>query len=209
MSRQMVMVSTLVLAALCGCSGTVTTELDTGANDGCISILTRYVPQRFGQVLATVEPARVGVSVSGGGDTLLARTLFRLDCADWRRAGDMTLHLYCDAVSGQPDPVDVYITDDFGELVDVTQPEDVGAIWSVTDAGSLCGRVTPSAGQWSTVVVLDSLVQAHRSGAGRVCFAVRLVTEQTTADNWYRFATFERSAELGLAGPHLTWPKRQ
>jgi hypothetical protein len=208
MTRSLGLMPVALVLALAGCSRTATVEVSSGTDDGSLSVLVQYLPQALGLEFATVEPARVGVGVSGGGDTLLARTLYRFSIPDWHRDGDITLHVYCDAASGLPGPVSVYVTDDFGELADITTPTDISAIWTLAGAGSYCGQIAPVPREWASATVSDSLVQAHRSGAGALGFMLRLEQEQVSADAWYRLATFERSAELGIAVPHLTWRRK-
>jgi len=205
------MVLLLVVSSLSGCEkkSTIsekTVVVNAGKDDGHVSVLTQFLPDAaYGFTIAGFDRAFVGVALSGGGDSLTSRALYRFNISEWVE-GTITFHCYCLSVDGSPGSVDAYLVDDFGELQTsvTTTPQDIAEIWSLPDKGIKVGSATPSSGEWFEISIPETLID-EKSSNDILAIVLKLDEENMEAGNVYAFSTYEYAEEHNRYKPYLSW----
>ena len=194
-------------------------EIMNGNGDGSVAILTHFLPQNLGFIYGTNEDCRVGKYVSGSGDTLLTRIVYRFNTSEpegesyfqIEHGHELTLHLECITKTGNPSAIEVYCINDFDTLPDTitTNPQDVNWLWQAIATGRKLGEVTPSAGKSFTIVIPDSIAESvistMRSSAGYIAFMLKLDDETLNANNFYSLVNYEYAIKHNKDKPYLTW----
>lgn len=195
----------LLLLLACSGPGGRRVEIAGSADDGSLHALAGFLPVPCGWAAAGDEDCRVGTSLTGSGETLRCRILYRFDIADWQR-GDITLHLRCAASLGSPGAVEVLCIDTFPALPDTMPlvPGNISAWWDLAADGSAVGSVSPVPNSGFALTVPESVVSA-RSGGGWLCFMLKLADETRPAESWFRLATYDYAVIHGTDMPYLTW----
>ncbi|MEO0085185.1 MAG: hypothetical protein ABIK37_01000 [candidate division WOR-3 bacterium] len=203
--RTLPLLLSLLLPA-CSGPGERRTEIATGADDGCLFALNSFLPVAGGWAAAALEDCRVGTCVSGSGDTLRCRVLYRFDVSGWKH-GDVTLHLRCAATTGSPGAVEVLCIDTFPALPDTMSiaPSDLAAWWDLAAGGIAVGLVNPVPNREFTFAIPESLVAA-KSADGCLCFMLKLADETRPAGNWMLPVTFDYAVSHNVVKPWLSLP---
>lgn len=183
----------------------VRVELAQGKDDGSVSLLTHLQPNLFGFVYGSLEECRVGIGVSGGGDTLLGRPVFRFKIADWTK-GEITFHFRYNNTSGTPGLIQVFCIKNFGALRD-TGPADISWLWQAADSGRMVGEPLFRADSTFEAVAPESVVTAMKSSDNYLAFMLKLKNEGLLAENWVRITNYEYAETHDAEKPYLTWKK--
>jgi len=141
-----------------------TAEIRVRTDDGGVSALTQFLPDTaFGFVISDFDRMSVGVGLSGGGDTLTSRALYRFDISGWAE-GTITFHGHCISKTGSLGNIQVYVIDEFGTLHNSPEPspEDVSGTWNLLNTGIKVGEISPSDGDWFEVSIPNSVIQEKR-----------------------------------------------
>ncbi|RLF33848.1 MAG: hypothetical protein DRN07_01420 [Thermoplasmata archaeon] len=182
-------------------------EIKIGTDDGCVSALTHFLPDAaYGFVISGFDRASVGVALSGGGDSLTGRALYRFDISDWND-GTITFHCRCISRTGAPDSIEVYVIDDFGSLPASpgSDPQDVSATWNLLNTGVKVGEISPIAGNWFEISIPNAVVQEKKTGEGYLAIMLKLSNEEIGADNAYDLSTYEYAESRHENKPYLAW----
>ena len=183
-----------------------TIDVHLGIDDASVSALSDLLPNNtFGFVITGFDRASVGVGLSGGGDSLTSRAIFRFNVSDINESVD--LHLYCISKIGSPGNVEVYIVNDSGTLHDSEgpQPENVSNIWNLIDTGIKLTEIKPSENGWSEINIPFSTIVEKRGKDGYITIMVKLADENIDPANVYEFSTFEYAQSHGGNGPYLSY----
>ncbi|HEC94462.1 MAG TPA: hypothetical protein ENI45_00675 [Thermoplasmatales archaeon] len=182
-------------------------EVKTGADDGGVVALTDLLPDSvFGIVNGGGDqPFMVGLLVSGGGDNLTGRGVYRFDISGYENKS-FTFHVKCVEKHGNPGSLEVYLTNDTGALeTNLSNMSDVSQVWNLIASGEKIATITPSSGEWLNVGIPSSTVESKVTDDGYITIMLKLENEDLGSNNdYYGFSTYEYSQ--GAAKPYLSVP---
>ena len=179
-------------------------EIKTGSDDGGVVALTDMLPDAsFGVINGgSDQPFMIGLFVSGGGDNLTGRGIYRFDISGYENK-NFTFHVKCIEKHGNPGGLEVYLTNDSGPLeISPTNMRDVSEIWNLIKTGEKIDIVTPSPGQWISVSIPSSLVKSKVTDSGYITIMLKLEDENLSSNqDYYSFSTSEYAK--GTCEPYL------
>ena len=182
-------------------------QVKTGADDGGVVALTDLLPDSvFGIVNGGGDqPFMVGLLVSGGGDNLTGRGVYRFDISGYENKS-FTFHVKCVEKHGNPGSLEVYLTNDTGALeTNPSNMSDVSQVWSLIASGEKIATITPSSEEWLNVGISSSAVESKVTDDGYITIMLKLENEDLGSNNdYYGFSTYEYSQ--GAAKPYLSVP---
>jgi len=181
-------------------------EIKTGVDDGGVVVLTDLLPNAFGTTNGgSDQPFMVGLLVSGGGDNLTGRGIYRFDISGYENE-NFTFHVKCVEKHGMPGALGIYVTNDSGSLdINPSNMTNVSQVWNLIETGEKIAVVTPVSGQWINVNIPSSKLVSKITDEGYVVIMLKLENEDINSNNdYYGFSTYEYSQ--GSAKPYLSIP---
>ncbi|RLF37504.1 MAG: hypothetical protein DRM99_00195 [Thermoplasmata archaeon] len=179
-------------------------EIKTGSDDGGVIALTDVLPAAFGTTNGgSDQPFMVGLLVSGGGDNLTSRGIYRFDISGYENKS-FTFHVKCVEKHGNPGNLEVYVTNDTGSLdTNPSNMTDVSNVWNLVETGEKITTTLPVVGQWVEVEIPVSVVASKVTDKGYIVIMLKLEDETLDSNSdYYSFSTYEYLQ--GSAKPYLS-----
>ncbi|HEC87943.1 MAG TPA: hypothetical protein ENI52_01345 [Thermoplasmata archaeon] len=177
-------------------------EIEKGTDDGVMYILAELYPDIVaGFVTGGTEGVFVGVVVSGGGDTIINRALYRFDISDWN-GGDITFHVHCTYKNEVPGKLEVYVVNDFGELPEQQSqdPEDISYLWNNINNGTKVAEAEPNQGDWIEITIPENAIVDTNT----LALVLKLKNENMSGYA-YGFSTYEYAEKYNEDKPYIEW----
>lgn len=92
--------------------------------------------------------------------TFNSRSIFRFNISEWNNDNNITIHIKCINIKGDPGPLEVFLTDDPGPLPDHSELQDVMPIWNLIESSSRgITEVIPYENEWLNVTIPKDILK--------------------------------------------------
>lgn len=164
-------------------------------------------------ILENTEPMKVGLFSTDEYSTnqldLTSRGILRFDISEWDNT-NITFFIKCLKVQGSNNPLDVYFMDDPGVMQEVTQPQDILSVWSLTDSSpKYIMPAMPVENEWVEIFVpklfVQQIIDDKYSKNEHMTIMLQLFGDELIEeyDNYYEFATVDYTPNDDSDQPYI------
>lgn len=179
-------------------------------DDGYVAILTNSLPVPFGNITSENEqPLIVGLfplDSQADVNSMISRGILRFNISEWDNT-DITFHLKCINIEGEPGLLEILIIDDLQPLLDFTDMREVSDIWYLLiSSNNTVSEVTPKKGKWVDVLISKDIINNLDLEDNYLSIVLKLSVENLTSNkNYYGFATIDYTPLVDNDQPYLIY----